>query len=51
MVAHFFQIKSAHSFFIKAIFTSAIPIYMKFGTLYNGLLAVFDFVVHSGGEA
>ena len=51
MVAHIFEIKSAHTFFIKAIFTSAILICMNFGTFYNGLLAVFDFVVHSSGEA
>jgi len=51
MVADIFQIKSAHNFFIKAVFTSAIPTYMNFGTLYNGLLAVFDFVLHSSGEA
>jgi hypothetical protein len=51
MAAHIFQIKSSHSFFIKAVFTSAIPIYMNLGTFYNGLLAVFYFVVHSSGEA
>jgi len=51
MVAHIFQIQAARSFFIKAIFNSAMPVFMNFGTFCNGLLAVFDFVVHSSGEA